>query len=239
MNKYQKYIKYLAKWITDYVNKYHLNGVIVGVSGGIDSAVVAGIIDKHTNIEMDCVYINIGNSLLDDKCIKQLNKYLKTNIKALNLDKEFSMFKNSLKIKQSLTISNLKPRIRMMTLYAIASEKKYLVLGTSNADELYLGYFTKFGDGGCDLMPLAHLNKHQVYEIAKELKIPKIIIERAPSASLFANQTDESEMGITYKEIDAYLTGKKTSDKSKKIIEKLHTVNSHKLVMPVKPNKKI
>ncbi len=238
MNKVQKQIQNIAKWVNSYVTSYKLNGVTLGISGGIDSAVVAGIISKFTNLETQYVFIDIGNSTLDKKCVKELAKKLKVNIRTINLKKEFQTLIKTIKVKDKMTLANIKPRLRMTTLFALASEKKHIVLGTSNADELYLGYFTKFGDSGCDLMPIANLNKSEIFEIAKELKLPKSIIERAPSAGLFNDQTDEKEMGVTYKEIDAYLSGKKISLKSKQTIERLHKVNSHKFSMPLKPKSK-
>lgn len=238
MNKVQKQIQNIAKWVNSYVTSYKLNGVTLGISGGIDSAVVAGIISKFTNLETQYVFIDIGNSTLDKKCVKELAKKLKVNIRTIDLKKDFQTFIKTIKVKDKMTLANIKPRLRMATLFALASEKKHIVLGTSNADELYLGYFTKFGDSGCDLMPIANLNKSEIFEIAKELKLPKSIIERAPSAGLFNDQTDEKEMGVTYKEIDAYLSGKKISLKSKQTIERLHKVNSHKFSMPLKPKSK-
>lgn len=238
MNKVQKQIQNIAKWVNSYVTSYKLNGVTLGISGGIDSAVVAGIISKFTNLETQYVFIDIGNSTLDKKCVKELAKELKVNIRTIDLKKDFQTFIKTIKVKDKMTLANIKPRLRMATLFALASEKKHIVLGTSNADELYLGYFTKFGDSGCDLMPIANLNKSEIFEIAKELKLPKSIIERAPSAGLFNDQTDEKEIGVTYKEIDAYLSGKKISLKSKQAIERLHKINSHKFSMPLKPKSK-
>lgn len=238
MNKVQSQIKNIAKWIETYVKSAKLKGVTLGVSGGIDSAVVAGIVSKFTNLQTQYVFINIGNSEFDCKCVRELANNLKTTIRTIDLQKEFNQLVKIFKIKNKMALANVKPRLRMTTLFALASEKKHIVLGTSNADELYLGYFTKFGDAGCDIMPIAHLNKSEIFDIAKELKLPKSIIQRAPSASLFDNQTDEREIGVTYKEIDAYLSGKKISLKSKQIIEKLHKINRHKLVLPLKMNNK-
>lgn len=181
--------------------------------------------------------MDINNSKLDKECIEQLNNFLTHKIRTINLVKPCKKLIKCLKVSDKMTIANIKPRVRMTTLYALASTNKSLVLGTSNADELYLGYFTKFGDSGCDLMPIARLNKAQVYELAKELNIPKIIIDRAPSASLFEDQSDEQEMGVTYQEIDQYLSNKKISPKSTKIINTLHCNNLHKLSLPVKPEK--
>ncbi len=238
MTKANSYIKYLANWINTYCKKANISNLVLGISGGVDSAIVAGIIAKHTSLVLTCVFMDIDNSVLDKKCVQAMEKYLSIPIRYINLSSTCKMLIKQLGVKKQITVSNIKPRIRMTTIYSIASELNALVLGTSNADELYLGYFTKFGDSGCDIMPLANLNKSQVYELAKELKIPKIIIDRAPSAGLYKNQTDEQEMGVTYVNVDAYLENKKIDNKSLKIINRLHKNNLHKLSLPVKPTKK-
>lgn len=238
MTKANSYIKYLANWITTYCKKAKISNVVLGISGGVDSAVVAGIIRKHTSLTLTCVFMDISNSALDKKCVKAMEQYLSMSIRRINLSNSCKALAKQLGVKKLITVSNMKPRIRMTVIYSIASELNALVLGTSNADELYLGYFTKFGDSGCDIMPLANLNKSQVYELAKELRIPKIIIDRAPSAGLYKNQTDEQEMGVTYDNIDAYLAHKKIDSESVRIINRLHKNNLHKLSLPVKPSKK-
>jgi NAD+ synthase len=108
--------------------------------------------------------------------------------------------------RKSTVIANIKPRLRMITLYAFASKYKYLVCGTGNKSELLTGYFTKYGDGGVDILPLGGLLKTQVIELAKELKIPDVIISRPPTAGLWQGQTDESELGLTYAELDRIIT---------------------------------
>jgi NAD+ synthase len=153
-----------------------------------------------------------------------------------NLLPIFNQYKKTLKTKSALALANLKARIRMATLYAIAQENNLLVAGTGNADELYMGYFTKYGDGGCDLLPIAHLNKSQIFTIANLLKLPLSIIQREPTASLYDGQTDEKEMGVTYQEIDKFLSGKKINNNSLKVIHDSHRKNIHKLNMPIKPD---
>ena len=101
-----------------------------------------------------------------------------------------------------MAYANLKPRLRMCALYYFAQKLNYLVAGTGNKSELVVGYFTKYGDGGVDILPLVGLLKTEVRQLAKELKIPREIIEKTPSAGLWHGQTDEGEMGITYEELD-------------------------------------
>src|SRR4029078_2260036 len=102
--------------------------------------------------------------------------------------------------------ANLKPRLRMTTLHFVANSLNYLVAGTGNRAELAIGYFTKYGDGGVDVLPIGHLLKSEVRSFARELGVPQPVIDKAPSAGLWLGQTDEEEMGFTYAEIENYLT---------------------------------
>jgi NAD+ synthase len=113
-----------------------------------------------------------------------------------------------------LAAANVKPRLRMATLYYLAQSHNYLVLGSGNRTELQVGYFTKHGDGGVDLLPLGDLSKTQVWELARELNVPQEVIERPPTAGLWPGQTDEQEMGITYRELDQVLTAIEQNDTS-------------------------
>ena len=134
--------------------------------------------------------------------------------------------------KNKMAISNLKPRLRMTTLYYFAQNNNYLVVGSSNKSEFTVGYFTKHGDSGVDLLPLASFVKSEIRELAKVLGIPDIIIEKPPTAGLWANQTDESEMGFSYNILDNYI---KTGEGPKEIVEKIkrmNTISEHKRVYP-------
>jgi NAD+ synthase len=138
---------------------------------------------------------------------------------------------------ERLTDANLRARLRMSTVYGIANNLNYLVAGTDNAAELLTGYFTKHGDGGVDILPLANITKREVFEWAKILGVPQEIIDRAPSAGLWEGQTDEIEMGTTYDMIDDYIEGKDIPEKDKKIIESLNRRSEHKRNMPPAPPK--
>jgi NAD+ synthase len=179
--------------------------------------------------------MNIDNSALDIQCINDLKKQNRFAIIDVNLVPIFNSYKKILKLKSSLAITNLKARLRMVALYAIAQEHNLLVAGTGNADELYMGYFTKFGDGACDILPIAKLTKQRVFEVAKLLKLPNSIVQRAPSASLYENQTDEDEMGVRYNVIDAFLYGKKIPHHPLSVIQNFHRINAHKFKMPLRP----
>ncbi|NLB48710.1 MAG: NAD(+) synthase, partial [Erysipelotrichia bacterium] len=126
-------------------------------------------------------------------------------------------------------LNNLKPRIRMIVLYAVAATKHGLVIGTDNAAERYTGYFTKHGDGACDILPLGHLLKSEVLATAKMFGLSEEITKRIPTAGLYEGQTDEEEMGVTYRELDDYLLGKPIAEKARARIEYLHEVSRHKV----------
>src|SRR5699024_6325417 len=139
--------------------------------------------------------------------------------------KQFQLFSDD---KLKLTDANLRARLRMSTLYAVASQLNYLVVGTDNAAEWHTGYFTKYGDGGVDIQPIIDLTKREVGEMARYLKVPESVIDKPPSADLWEGQTDESELGTTYQAIDDFLDGKPVSNKDKQVIEKLHQKTKHK-----------
>ena len=116
----------------------------------------------------------------------------------------------------------------MSILYAIAQHEKGLVIGTDNADERYVGYYTKWGDGACDILPIAHLVKGEVVEASKILGMSPALAERVPSAGLYQGQTDEKELGVSYKDLDAFVLGKKIDQAAKKRIQYLNKISEHK-----------
>jgi NAD+ synthase len=138
-----------------------------------------------------------------------------------------------------LARANTKSRLRMVALYALANMHDFMVVGTSNLDEMTIGYFTKFGDGGCDCEPLAELTKDEVRSCAKALGVPQPIIDKAPSAGLWEGQTDEAEMGFTYEQLDAFcldIEGFEQKDPStyQKIMKRV-SASEHKRTMPPAP----
>lgn len=133
---------------------------------------------------------------------------------------------------ERMTKGNIGARLRMTTLYAVGNSLNYLVVGTDNAAETYTGYFTKYGDGGVDILPLSHLNKGEVYQLGDYLGVPESIRNRPPTAGFFAEQTDEGEMGIGYETIDAFLRGEDISEKDREILERLHRISEHKRHLP-------
>ncbi len=134
-----------------------------------------------------------------------------------------------------LALGNIKPRLRMLVLYFYANLRNYLVVGTGNRSELAVGYFTKYGDGGVDILPLGNLVKRQVRELASFLGVPEEIIKKPPSAGLWEGQTDEGELGITYELLDAYLLSGGVPPEVKEKIEAMKKRSEHKRRMPLIP----
>lgn len=232
-----------VEWLREQVKAAGAKGLIVGISGGIDSAVVACLIKRAFPDNSMGVILPIKSDKRDvedgilsaEACgIEYLEIDLEEEHNGI-MDKvtEKLSDKNLLdNHRKRVTDANLRARLRMSTIYAIANNLNYLVVGTDNAAELYTGYFTKYGDGGVDLLPIASLKKYEVYQWAKELGVPNSVIEKAPSAGLWEGQTDENEMGTTYEYIDAYLDGKPIPKKDLEIIERLHRNSAHKRTTP-------
>ncbi|ATG97328.1 NAD(+) synthase [Mesoplasma lactucae] len=236
----KEYLDYLVKFIRQTVKDAHCDGVVVGISGGIDSAVVAMLAKKAFPDNSLTIWMPCDSSKEDYDCANQLIKAGDLNTLTIDLKATFEAMLNTFKQQNfelsKLATANIKARLRMTTLYATAQTKNYLVLGTDNADEWYIGYFTKFGDGGVDAVPLIHLLKSEVREAAKMLGVPEDIITRKPTAGLWENQTDESEIGYSYDQIDNYLKTKHSDDaKLVERIETLHKNSEHKRHPAIQP----
>jgi NAD+ synthase len=237
-------VQKLCDWIGDKVTKAKAEGVVIGLSGGIDSAVVAALSIKVFPKNTLAIIMPCHNLEADtNDAINLINKF-KVSYKIIDLSKVYDSFIYLLNDKEKekegrfkLAEANIKPRLRMITLYYFANKLNYLVVGTGNKSELTIGYFTKYGDGGVDILPLGNLLKNQVKELAEYLGIPKKIINKPPSAGLWEGQTDEEEIGISYNQLDKYLKTGKLNNKiiEKKIQDKI-TQSAHKRSTPAKPS---
>ena len=241
MDKKQKhlleYSDYLVKWIQKQVTIAGFKGVVVGISGGIDSAVVAALAKRafpQTALGLIMPIETMGQDFDDaQKIANEIN----INIKKIDLTNSFVTIKNELGVTKKLAVANIKPRLRMVALYAFAQEKNMLVLGTDNAAEWLLGYFTKYGDGGADLLPIVHLTKGEVRMLAKALKLPRFVLQKRPSAGLWPNQIDEAELGLSYNDVDAYIRGKKVNSQVILKIKAYESKTSHKRHLAMTPQK--
>lgn len=230
----------IEQWLREKVEAAGAAGIAVGLSGGIDSSVVAALAvrafgpDRVTGVIMPA-----RSQPADVDDARTLADHLGMSPLEIDLEAPFSAMLETLPEGNDLAVANLKPRLRMMTLYHIANTNNLVVVGTGNKTELMVGYFTKYGDGGVDLLPLGALYKHQVRDLARGIGVPQRIIDRPPSAGLWAGQTDEEEMGITYEELDAILeTIERGGDTSGFAPERVQQVQSmvtrsaHKRSMP-------
>ena len=234
-NKMKKQIDNLIDWINTQIKNAKKDGVVIGISGGIDSACCLALCKQIKNIKIYPCYFYFQQNKEESKYINDLEKSFKIKINRINLSKSLKEIQSTIKIKNKLSLNNLKVRLRSICLYGIAQDKNLLVMSTSNADEIYVGYFTKFGDVSGDLAPIASLAKNEVYEISKYLKIPQSIINRTPTAGLYKGQTDEKELKVKYVDIDNYLLGKPVNNTAKNRIEQLHKQTAHKRIFINKP----
>jgi len=233
----------VVEWIRETVQNANQNGVVVGLSGGIDSAVVANLVKRAFPEDSIGVILPVKSSTKDSIDARAVAEKCGLHWIEMDLSVSHELIFDDIKIKLDrdlngrarITDANLRARLRMSTLYGVANSLGYLVAGTDNAAEVLTGYFTKYGDGGVDFLPIANLTKREVYEWAKVLGVPQQVIDRAPSAGLWEGQTDEAELGVKYNDIDDYLEGKEISEEAKVRIEHLYNVTAHKRVMPPKP----
>ena len=229
----KSYLKEIEKFLKDYLESAKCDKYILGVSGGVDSSLCAAILKNAVGRDkIHCLIMPIDSSKDDTEDGLTLVKDLDLPYDVIDASEAFNAYikefkKNDIELDRS-TLGNLKARMRMSILYAIAQKERGLVVGTDNADERYVGYYTKYGDGACDILPIAHLVKAEVVEAAKIYGIKDHLAERVPTAGLYQGQTDEKEMGVTYQELDAYILGEKIPEASKNRIDYLRKISEHK-----------
>ena len=202
-------VEIVTDFIKSYVIKSGKKGGVIGLSGGIDSAVVA-VLAKNGLGEKNIQFLILPDSNSQESDIKDAMTIAGNSpCKIIEIDSIVSALTRELKIDEGdkILIGNIKARTRMIILYSYASMLNYLVIGTGNKSELLTGYFTKYGDGGADLLPIGDLYKTEVFEIAKKINIPVNIINKAPTAGLWPGQKDEEELGIDYRSLDMILYG--------------------------------
>jgi NAD+ synthase len=196
----------VVDFIGSYVGQSRTNGVVMGLSGGIDSALVATLAARALGPDKVWATLLPVNADLDKENVEDARKL------AESLGIGYELFEIGPVLEafeplgfDQLSRGNLAARMRMAVWYARANQRKMLVIGTGNKAEIFMGYFTKYGDGGVDFLPLANLYKVNVRQLAAQVGVPKKIVDKAPSAGLWKGQTDEGEMGIRYDDIDRIL----------------------------------
>ena len=231
----------LEEWIREQGLAAKGKGVVVGLSGGVDSAVVAALCRRAFPQNTLCALLPCHSSPTDMEHARLVAATFSIPTVTITLDGAFDLML-SLMPGQGLDPStarlaqaNLKVRLRMVTLYYLANRLSYLVVGTGNRSERAVGYFTKYGDGGVDLVPLGNLVKAQVRALAAHLGVPGPIIEKPPTAGLWEGQTDEGEMGLTYEELDRYLLTGEAREEVRQRIEAMAAASAHKRCLPPLP----
>tara|TARA_B100000575_G_scaffold153394_1_gene122378 strand:+ start:14891 stop:15667 length:777 start_codon:yes stop_codon:yes gene_type:complete len=242
----EKVSKYITNWINTYLENFNIRGLVVGVSGGIDSALTSTLC-AETGKNLICVEIPIKQSADQISRSKNHIKWLKSRYSnvtsvSLNLNDTYDAFVNSLPPQKSknhnLSLANTRSRLRMVTLYYFAALNKYIVAGTGNkVEDFGIGFYTKYGDGGVDISPIADLLKSEVYNLARYHKIIDEIIIAKPTDGLWNdNRSDEEQIGATYDELEKAMLNKASQNLSKResevmnIYKLLNSSNKHKML---------
>jgi NAD+ synthase len=237
MRDYAAEMKLRVEFIKQVLADAGAAGVVFGNSGGKDCALV-GILckmacDNTLGVIMPCG--SKSNYLADKTDAEALAQKFGIASRIVDLTEVKERLLKSVASATTLSglaVVNIAPRLRMTTLYAIAASENRLVAGTGNRSERYIGYFTKWGDGGCDFNPIADLTVAEVYGFLRYLGAPENIISKPPSAGLFDGQTDEGDLGITYHDLDTYLLTGEISEHNRQIIDRYHKTSGHKRRLP-------
>ncbi|WP_291866000.1 NAD(+) synthase [Maribacter sp.] len=247
----EKVIDHIVNWLKDYAIKANIKGFVIGISGGIDSAVTSTLCAK-TGLDLLCVEMPIHQAKNQEDRASRHIEWLKSNFKKVSrqpvdLTPVFDSLLNTLPSVDNeearfMALANTRARLRMTTLYYFAALRGYLVAGTGNkVEDFGVGFYTKYGDGGVDLSPIADLLKTEVYAIAKVLGINNDILTAAPTDGLWGDdRTDEDQIGASYPELEWAMQmideGKEITDFSGRkkevlsIYKRLNTINQHKMV---------
>ncbi|MDP3050848.1 MAG: NAD(+) synthase, partial [Eubacteriales bacterium] len=231
-----------TKWLEEKTIGAGAKGLVIGLSGGIDSSVAAALSVRAFPGNTLGVIMPCFSNPQDAADATLLAESQNIPTVTVSLDEPFLAMLREITGSVDydprscdLKVANIKPRLRMSTLYYFAASRESLVVGTLNRTEIIVGYYTKYGDGGADLSPLSNLLKKDVRELASYLKVPQGIIDKAPSAGLWYGHCDETEMGVTYEELDEYLSNGKGHQRVRRIIEELIRKHQHKREMPLIP----
>lgn len=229
----------IVTWMRDYVQQAGADGYVVGLSGGIDSAVTAALAVRAVGANHVLGVLLPCHSQPEDAAFAQMvAEALGLTPITIDLAAACDALMASLPESSEMARANVKPRLRMTTLYYLAQSRNCLVAGTGNRPEMMVGYFTKYGDGGVDIEPLGELYKHEVRALARVLGVPEPVITRPPTAGLWPGQTDEGELGITYDELDAILAamaaGREPDAPAATVarVRRMIAASAHKRAMP-------
>ena len=230
----------IADWLAEKLALAGAKGFVLGLSGGVDSATAAALALRAVGpASVLGALLPCHSEPIDGRLGQQVADAFGIPTVTVPLDGAFdALIENLPPTQHRLAAANIKPRLRMTALYYLAQTNSYLVLGAGNKTELLVGYFTKHGDSGADLLPLADLYKTEVWELARDLGVPAEVVTRPPSAGLWPGQTDEDELGITYRELDRILqaieVGETDDIPGPKLerVEEMMVSSAHKRAMP-------
>jgi NAD+ synthase len=238
----------IADWLRERARAAGADGFVFGLSGGIDSAVVARLCQMATPGHVLGVMLPCYSQAQDEQDALLVANEFKIPAVKVDLSQTFDALSSALDnalteqhpkytvnvvdIKQRLPRANIKPRLRMTSLYYAGNALNYLVAGTGNRSEITLGYYTKYGDGGVDVLPIGDLLKSEVRALAREIGVPEPVITKPPTAGLWPGQTDEAEMGFSYETLEDYLNGKEVPAAVATRIEQLRKASDHKRALP-------
>src|SRR5438067_4874442 len=245
----------IAGWMRRQLTASGARGFLVGLSGGLDSAVVARLAQLAAPGRVVAAILPCHSDPDDERDAALLAKHFSLMTTRIDLGESYDTLVRAVQpglnalpeqlravapadpLRGRVPLANMKPRLRMTALYFLANSLNHLVAGTGNRSELSIGYFTKYGDGGVDILPIGHLVKSEVRALARELNVPSAIIERTPSAGLWIGQRDEEEMGFSYGDLERYLEDgpQGVSPALAMRIERLTRASDHKRTMPAVP----
>ena len=229
-------VQFISNWIKNYVETMpsKAQSLVIGISGGIDSS-VSSTLSAMTGLRTIVLSMPIKQKTTQHDLSLKHQKWLTEKFKnveahTVNLDRLFESFENSLsKFGNDHGMANSRARLRMTTLYQVASANKGIVVGTGNkVEDFGVGFYTKYGDGGVDISPIADCNKTEIWEMGRELNILKEIIEADPTDGLWDDgRTDEGQLGLKYKELEEAMNNANSINREK--YEKIRKMNLHKM----------
>ncbi|HEX6988256.1 MAG TPA: NAD(+) synthase [Bacillota bacterium] len=224
-------------WLRRQVDEAGARGTVFGLSGGVDSAVAAALCRQALGPNCLALIMPCESDPADAEDAALVAETFDIPVRTVDLTPAYRSLLGTLPAdadpgRLAMARANLKPRLRMVTLYYHANALGYLVVGTGNRSELEVGYFTKHGDGAVDLLPLGGLLKREVWALARHLGVPERVVTRAPTAGLWTGQTDEGELGLTYETIDRILAGEGGGAEAVTRVESLRRAAAHKRALP-------
>lgn len=231
----EKEVAKTVNWIKETVLSANAKGTVLGLSGGVDSAVVSLLCKMAFPDDTLCLIMPCYSDDLDEEHALLVAKKHDLEVEKIKLDSTYDEFRkeiNSPLDDSRFALGNIKARLRMITLNYYAAKRGYLVVGPTNKSEFTIGYYTKHGDSGVDIMPIADYVKKEVYELAKFLKVPEEIVNKIPTAGLWEGQTDENEMKMSYEQLDNFIESGSAENHIKDRINMMIGRSEHKRSFP-------